>query len=734
MKAGMRLIVAAMGCFVLFASPAPAAYYFIADGGTFVTLSLNGSSQTYQLGYSSTGEPQLDGANLGTFSLADGNTLYLAGFANTTVESGGHAIFAGKLHSRIQPAGAAGGTFSTNISTHWTDLGGGMERHYATNTGVNLLAGLTGGVYELEVYAAAQGNFSPDLLEDNGGSNFVAAFIVTEDPLPPPETAVTENGKVIQSFTYTTNAGFGSELFVVGNHPDLGSWNPVMARKLQWSEGNVWTGQVAIEAGHALEYKFIVRTNSFDGYCDAGNAIWQEGANLATNIPAGPAAPFSSKSIWYRSGWTNVNLIWQSGLNTNWYSTSMTQVSTGRVAGEFLYHAGGIGAPGEKLTFVPNGSLGGVEDWDHSPATGGDYFTVLDAFMLQDGQIYNYWPPASVSVSRIIVTNCGSSFPEIPGRTVQIYLPRGYDQNTWKKYPVLYMHDGQNVFEPGGAFGTWAAETNADHMTSLGMMRETIIAAVDNTTNRIHEYLPPYDSDDSRPGIADQYANFLIHNVRPMVDYNFRTLNDRDNTLTLGSSCGGVVSFYLGLETNVFGKIGPMSTAIWISPVLKGRMETNDTSGLRIYTDMGTDESSSMWTDHAEVYDILLRDGYVVNDTLRSEIGCGHAHSEWAWDVRLPMAYEFLLNINDEPNRLLQRDHPPAAAAPDLMGSVFSLSTPTLKGHRYSMESSASLVSPAWTGVYTSAVETLLWSTRTLTDTSAAGDLRYYRIAAEAAE
>ncbi len=372
--------------------------------------------------------------------------------------------------------------------------------------------------------------------------------------------------------------------------------------------------------------------------------------------------------------------------------------------------------------------------WDHSPATGGDYYTELDAFVLQDGQIYNYWPPASVSVSRIIVTNCGSSFPAIPGRTVQIYLPRGYDQNTWKKYPVLYMHDGQNVFQPGGIYGTWSAETNADHMISLGMMRETIIAAVDNSTNRIHEYLPPYDTYAGRPGVADQYANFLIHNVRPMMDWNYRTLSDRDNTLTLGSSCGGVVSFYLGLETNVFGKIGPMSTAMWISPVLKGRMESNDTSGLRIYMDMGTGESDGdepeMWNDHWAVYDLLLRDDYVPNETLRSEIGCGHIHNEAAWDARLPMAYEFLLNINDEPNRLLQREHPPVAAVAGFT-SGFAITTPTLKGHSYAMERCTSLVNPVWTNVYISAAETLLWSSKTLTDTNPPGDCLYYRIAAD---
>ena len=141
-----------------------------------------------------------------------------------------------------------------------------------------------------------------------------------------------------------------------------------------------------------------------------------------------------------------------------------------------------------------------------------------------------------------------------------------------------------------------------------------------------------------------------------------------------------------------------------------------------------------MWTDHWAVYDILLRDGYVPNETLRSEIGCGHPHSEWAWDARLPMAYEFLLNINDEPNLVLQRDHPPVAGVAALTGSVFSLSTPTLKGHRYTLERCGSLISQLWTGVSTSAVESLLWTTRALSDTNAAGDAFFYRIRAGPAD
>ena len=84
-----------------------------------------------------------------------------------------------------------------------------------------------------------------------------------------PAQVFTPDEKVPLAFSTNWNTGFGLELFVVGNHPDLGDWNPVAARQLRWTEGNVWTGTVAVTAGNALEYKFIVRTNSGTDYCSS---------------------------------------------------------------------------------------------------------------------------------------------------------------------------------------------------------------------------------------------------------------------------------------------------------------------------------------------------------------------------------------------------------------------------------------------------------------------------------
>lgn len=539
----------------------------------------------------------------------------------------------------------------------------------------------------------------------------------------------------VVSFSVTTNTGLGRSVFVVGSHADVGNWNPTGAVQLYWTSGNVWTGQVAVQAGTTLEYKFITRGTATTQWCDGANAEWSGGGNLTTAVPAQPSAPYTNKTIYYHSGWTNAFILWRNG--TNWFSTEMMRLGGGRGAGEYLYRASGIGEAGEDLEFIPNGSLGGVQYWDHAPYGGyGDsnYTTSLDVFFVQDGNVFNYWPPATVSVSRVATTNVVSSWaPTIPSRNIRIYVPRGYDQNTWKKYPVLYMHDGQNVFQPGGAFGCWNAETTADREISQGRMRESIIVAVDTTSERDRELCPPGDNEGSGLGTGDLYANFLAHNVRPTVDAHYRTLNDRANTLTAGSSMGGLASAYLGLETNVFGGAGVFSPAFLIASNFMGRINTNSTKGIRIYMDDGTEGLDAvLWDDTWRAYDYFLVDGYAENNDLLMAVGCGHDHDEAAWAARLPGAYHFLLGPWDEPNLLAQANHPPPVGGVAATGGVVRVTFDALLGRRYRLDRATRLVNPDWSGVVTGAVEHLPWAERALQDTNAwslTGS--YYRVVAE---
>lgn len=244
----------------------------------------------------------------------------------------------------------------------------------------------------------------------------------------------------------------------------------------------------------------------------------------------------------------------------------------------------------------------------------------------------------------------------IPSREVRVWLPPGYDEGG-RRYPVIYFHDGQNVFRPGGPFGCWFAEDAATAEMAAGHMREAIIVAVDNNpadggNARVTEYQPPGDvnprSATKAGGACDRYADYLLKKVKPSVDAKFRTLPDAANTVAAGSSMGGLVSLWLGRETEAFGAVGVFSPAFWTSPnfaaaVIGGAKK----DGLRIYMDMGTREKGNTrgdyWKDALVVREALLRQGWVEGADLFWNPGEGDEHNEKAWAKRLPAALRFLL-------------------------------------------------------------------------------------------
>ncbi|MFM8653920.1 MAG: alpha/beta hydrolase-fold protein, partial [Verrucomicrobiota bacterium] len=164
-----------------------------------------------------------------------------------------------------------------------------------------------------------------------------------------------------------------------------------------------------------------------------------------------------------------------------------------------------------------------------------------------------------------------SPLKEFPGRMVRVWLPPGYDRGK-EGYPVVYFHDGQNVFDPGGPFGSWSADKIAEEEMRTGRVRPAILVGIDNTPDRVREYLPPDVVPEGRPaagelGRADFYARYLLEVVKPYVDRTYRTLPGKGDTHALGASMGGVVSHYL-LEKygEVFGAAGVFSPAYWASP------------------------------------------------------------------------------------------------------------------------------------------------------------------------
>jgi len=157
-------------------------------------------------------------------------------------------------------------------------------------------------------------------------------------------------------------------------------------------------------------------------------------------------------------------------------------------------------------------------------------------------------------------------------RPISFYVPRGYDTGT-QRYPVLYMHDGNNLFDPdqpSAAPTSWEADAEAEAEIGAGRAREFIIVAVPNDANRMGEYTqgPDVVSGMTVGGDGDKYADFLVRELKPLVDAKYRTLPARESTGILGSSLGGLISYYIGLKyPGTFKFVGGMSSTFdWGTP------------------------------------------------------------------------------------------------------------------------------------------------------------------------
>lgn len=448
------------------------------------------------------------------------------------------------------------------------------------------------------------------------------------------------------AFSVNFNTVFGQSVYVLGDIPELGAGDPANAVKLEPGIWPTWRAAVALPKGINYSYQYTVRNDSVPQWSNPANT---SPFGSVINASTGAADPHpAKKGMYYHSGWSAPVLFWRTGTGGAFTATPMQAFGPGRSAGETRFRAVGV-SQGERLIqfHITDGGAG------RDPASG-EYATMLNAFFLQDGHIFDYTPAAAVSAQRRDYTPANP--PGINSvnlgefRRYRVFLPRGYDQHTSKNYPVLYMHDGQNIFEVG-PFGSWNAHLSLDTLTRAGTMREIIVVGVDNTANRLNDYRAPDDG-----GEADDYAAFLIDELKPLVDANYRTLPDRDNTASIGSSLGGVVSLYLGWDHNdVFGRCGPMSGS-WQLANFPNRVKSEPYRDLRVYFDSGDCCATSY--DNAwgtmSLRDNFLTKGYVLGRDMRHVVGYGHQHNEAAWAARLPFALEFLFPATESENPLLK--------------------------------------------------------------------------------
>lgn len=252
-------------------------------------------------------------------------------------------------------------------------------------------------------------------------------------------------------------------------------------------------------------------------------------------------------------------------------------------------------------------------------------------------------------------------------RNVVVWLPPGYDDaaNAERRYPVLYMHDGQNVFDPRTAFmgREWRADEVATDLIRAGVIPPIIIVGVWNTPERVADYTPDVDSEEvrgdhkphGRGGEGARYLQWLATELKPFIDSHYRTRPARESTAIMGSSLGGIISLAAAEQhASTFGRVAAVSPSLWWNNgSVIDRWSARAPAVDRLWVDMGDRERAGL-CDALRTFEQVVRPAY--GRSLHVEVIPGGTHDEPSWSARLGRILTFLFSEAD-----WQRVDPPPA-------------------------------------------------------------------------
>ncbi|MGE0039946.1 MAG: alpha/beta hydrolase [Vicinamibacterales bacterium] len=243
----------------------------------------------------------------------------------------------------------------------------------------------------------------------------------------------------------------------------------------------------------------------------------------------------------------------------------------------------------------------------------------------------------------------------LPGaRDIVVYLPPGYDDDPAARFPVLYLQDGQNLFDPETAFRKgeyWRVGETADRLIAAGRVAPLIIAGIYNTgPSRTDEYTPTATRRHGG-GKGDLYGRLVMHEVKRLIDREYRTRPDGPSTGIGGSSLGALVALHIGLRhPEAFGRLAIHSPSVWWDRrvILREVRRATPEPRPRIWLDMGTAERGRPQDSRKSLDDTrllrtgLVKAGWVEGETLHYAEYPGAAHTESAWAERVGPMLEWL--------------------------------------------------------------------------------------------
>lgn len=229
-------------------------------------------------------------------------------------------------------------------------------------------------------------------------------------------------------------------------------------------------------------------------------------------------------------------------------------------------------------------------------------------------------------------------------RKIWIYLPPDYATSS-KKYPVIYMHDAQNLFNDATSFsGEWKVDETLNQLFAEGNQDAIVVGIENGGAERLNEY-SPWKNFKYGGGKGDAYTEFLAKTLKPYIDKSYRTLPQAKNTALIGSSMGGLISFYAGLKyPEKFGKLGIFSPSFWFDfPDLNLFLSKNlkPLKHTKFYFLAGKRESENMVSDIQKIVPVLLKKG-VPEKNIKTKFDEDGTHSESYWSREFGAAYLWL--------------------------------------------------------------------------------------------
>jgi predicted alpha/beta superfamily hydrolase len=234
-------------------------------------------------------------------------------------------------------------------------------------------------------------------------------------------------------------------------------------------------------------------------------------------------------------------------------------------------------------------------------------------------------------------------------RSFIVYLPPGYSPRGAKRYPTLYFHDGQNVFDKATSVGEeWCADETAQALITAGEIEPLIMIGIYNTgVHRIGEYTPT-TLPGKGGGQADAYGRMLVEELKPLIDAKYKTLPGAGSTGMAGSSLGGLLTIHLGIKyPTVFSRLAVLSPSVWWDQrMILGQVSSIPAKlPIRIWLDAGTAEGEEVIRDSRALRDTLTGKGWVEGQDLAYHEAEGGEHNERSWAARVGPFLKFLYPI-----------------------------------------------------------------------------------------